>query len=1478
MRPFPHSIELPSLELAIARPLTVAPDTMVVDAIALMSQARGSNCLLSAAKSSSNPNLADRQPTSCILVVQGARLIGIFTERDVVKITVNRINLTGLRIASVMTQKVVTLTQSGSESIFTALSLLRQHQIRHLPILDDREQLVGIVTLSTIRQVLQPANLLKVRRVAEVMTTGVIAAPATASILTLAHLMAEHRVSCVVITQPAENTNPQLPITNYQLPTGIITEGDLVQFLALELNLAETTAENVMSAPLFCLSKEDSLWVAHQEMEKRHVRRLVVASEQGELLGIVTQTSLLQVLEPQEMTGIIETLQVKIEEQTTQLRQVNEELQAEIAKRQGIEAVLRQAQEELEKRVEERTAELKAANEQLQREIEQRRQAEAQIQFQANVLSQINDAVVAIDNAHRVIYWNQAAERLYGVKADEIIGKPIEASHQYRWVKQEDEQAVGEALATKGAWRGEGINIKKNGEEIYVEVSVSVVKDNNGDGIGFLGVIRDISDRKQDQDQIAFQASLLDQVRNAVIATDLEGKIIYFNQFAQQLYQLTLEVMGESILEVVASPEAELGAQIMAGIQKTGSWEGEFTVRRTDGNTFPAYVADTLIRDATGNPCGIVGVSMDITERKRVEAQLLRQNLRSQLFAEVTLKIRQSLQLEEILQTTVTEVQRILACDRVVIFGLKSDGSGKVIQEAVVPGWPAIIGHDIVDPCFGGYHEQYRQGRVCAIADIETGGIQPCHTELLQHFAVKANLVVPILIPENEAGEDALTRGGGDAENQAEDALTRGGSDAENVLQEFTASPRLPLSASSSPPSPRLWGLLIAHQCAHARQWSEFEIELLQQLANQVGIALTQSQLLKALRKSEQQVRLALEFTGIGSWDWNLTTGELIWNENHFTLLGLNPKKVEASYQIWRECVHPEDIDRVEQAVSHALHTQTDYEAEYRVIYPDGSIHWLVDRGRGIYNAWGQAVRMVGVIIDISDRQLAEEQIRAQAALLDVATEAILVRDLNNQILYWNKGAERLYGFCAEEALGQQAEQLLFKEPSPQCAEALQTAIANGSWKGELDQVTKDGKGITVASCWTLVRDEQNQPKWLLTVNTDITDKKQLEQQLFRAQRLESIGTLAGGMAHDLNNILTPILMSAQLLAMQVSDQKTQQRLQLIETNTKRGAALIKQVLTFARGMEGKRYRVQIKDVLREIEQVIERTFPKSIQIYTQIGNDPLWTVLADNTQMHQVLMNLCINARDAMPNGGTLSIVAENRMVDDSEAKRNIEAKVGAYVVVTIADTGLGIGAEIIDRIFDPFFTTKEVGSGTGLGLSTALGIVKNHGGWIAVNSKVGFGSEFKVFLPANGGATNQLGESSTQLPLGKGELILVVDDEAAICEVAKTVLESCDYQVLTANDGIDAIALYTHHQSEISAVLIDMMMPSMDGLTCIRTLQAINSQVKIIVMSGLLSSEDLANATKCGIQGFLPKPFTSEELANTIHRVLNDTEKLTN
>ncbi|MBW4596479.1 MAG: response regulator [Brasilonema angustatum HA4187-MV1] len=501
------------------------------------------------------------------------------------------------------------------------------------------------------------------------------------------------------------------------------------------------------------------------------------------------------------------------------------------------------------------------------------------------------------------------------------------------------------------------------------------------------------------------------------------------------------------------------------------------------------------------------------------------------------------------------------------------------------------------------------------------------------------------------------------------------------------------------------------------------------------------------------------------------------------------------------------------------------------------------------------------------ERKRAEQKIREHAALLDVATDAIFVRDLNKRILFWNKSAEQLYGWKATEAIGKNTSELWHEKDIVQFQEALATLLKNGSWEGELHQITKLKKEIIVESRWTLVREFDKQGQSILVVNTNITEKKELEAQFFRAQRLESIGTLASGIAHDLNNVLAPILMTAQLLESQLNDQRSKRLLPILISNAKRGASLVKQVLSFTRGIEGERTLLQLKHLIREIQQIVKETFPKSIEVFTS-QDQTLWTVSGDATQLHQVLINLCVNARDAMPHGGQLTILAENFMIDKNYAKMYIDAQVGSYVVITVTDTGIGIPQEIIDRIFEPFFTTKDLGKGTGLGLSTVLGIVKSHGGFVNVYSEVGKGTRFKVFLPAQE-ATETPEEQDLELPNGNGELILVVDDEDSIRDVTKTSLESYNYKAIIASDGIEAIALYAEHQDEISVVLTDMVMPSMDGITTIRTLKKMNPAVKIIAVSGLASSEKVNTVNNMGVKAFLSKPYTAKQLLQTISAV---------
>lgn len=500
---------------------------------------------------------------------------------------------------------------------------------------------------------------------------------------------------------------------------------------------------------------------------------------------------------------------------------------------------------------------------------------------------------------------------------------------------------------------------------------------------------------------------------------------------------------------------------------------------------------------------------------------------------------------------------------------------------------------------------------------------------------------------------------------------------------------------------------------------------------------------------------------------------------------------------------------------------------------------------------------------DITSRKRGEQQMRERSTLLDLTTDAIILRDLSSNILLWNKSAEKLYGWKSEEAIGQNAQEILCISEE-QCEQIYEIIVEKGSWQGELFKQNKAGLQLIVESRWTLILDERLQPKSILSIDTDITQKKQLETQFLRAQRMESIGILASGIAHDLNNVLSPILMAAHLLKNKCQDKQNLQMLTIVENNAKRGANLVKQVLSFARGIEGDRTTIQLQVLIAEIQQIIEQTFPKSIVLQTEIQPN-LFPISGDNTQLHQVLINLCLNARDAMPDGGILKITADNVFIDEHYASMHLDAKIGNYALLTVADTGVGIANELLDRIFEPFFTTKDFGKGTGLGLSTAIGIVKGHGGFVNVSSCVG-NTTFKVYLPTViAEVTQQLEESP--IPPGNGELILVVDDEPAIREITQTTLENHNYQVITASDGIEAIALYAQYKRNIKAAIIDMIMPNMDGSTTIDTLQKMNSSLPIISVSGLVSSEQvLLYKSK---SAFLPKPYTAQELFKTLHQL---------
>ncbi|MGK7937351.1 MAG: CBS domain-containing protein [Xenococcaceae cyanobacterium] len=1142
------------LEQIIDRqPLTVNSKTPLREVIRQM-QEWANSCYLSESHDASDANSTIQINNSCALVVEDARLEGIFTERDLVRLIATGEDLAGIAVGEVMSRELITLTPSGTEDVFIALNLLRKHSIRHLPIVDESDRLLGLITEKNLRQNLKPLNLMKWLRVEEVMSPRVIHAPPTILVRQAAKLMADSQVSYVAIVESDREPNELL------MPVGIITERDIVQFQALNLDFSQPV-QRFMSTPLFLVNPEDSLWSIHEQMQQRRVRRLLVAGSRGELRGIITQTNLLQLFDPTEMYEVIEVLQ----------RQV---CQLELERAEYLE----NRTSELEEQLRERISQVTKANQQLQQQIEERQQIQTKLAQQLELEQQISSI----------------SARFLNVSAEQISTE--------------------------------------------IESALQIISESN------------------------------------------EFETGYIFRFGED--QATFSMTHEWV-----TPEA--------------------TPQIQNAQTLPVA-----------------------------------------MFPWAIAKIKQG---ETLYINSVAELPSEAAVDR----------------------------------------ENWHIFNLCSL----------------------------VIIPLKQRNTIA--------------------------------------------------GWIGFASFSQETMWSSSKINLLQIVGEIIASTLQRQQTDLDLQASEQRFNSILTSLKDVVWLADAQSFQILYlNSAAESIYGHKVTEFYENPQLWLEVVHAEDRERVNYFARRLLE-EGKQEMEYRIVRPDGEIRWLLDRVQVIYNEDNIPVRLDGIITDISERKQAEAKIQEQAALIDITTDAIIVRGLDNQILFWNRGAEQLYGWKQEEALERDANELLDRESLTELNKIQQIVREKGEWQGELNQVTKAVKDLVVESRWTLVKDEAGNPQSYLVVNTDITEQKQLQNQFLRAQRLESLGTLAGGIAHDLNNILAPILGFAKLLPLKLPnvDEQTKEYFKIIETNAQRGSALVRQILTFARGLEGDRGTVQIRHLIAEIKQIIEETFPKVIEL-TISGPKNLWTVNGDINQLHQVLMNLAVNARDAMPNGGQLTIKGENFTVDAAYAQLHLDAQPGSYVLITVADTGVGLPAEIIDRIFEPFFTTKEPGRGTGLGLSTVIGIVKSHGGFVDVVSEKKRGTQFKVFLPASNTAAIAL-EATEELPPGNGELILVVDDEPSILDVTKATLETYNYRVLTARNGIDAIALYTQNQAEISVVLMDLIMPEMSGLTAMRTLRKINPSVKLIANSGLAERDKITAAERIGIKAFLSKPYTAENLLQQLKEV---------
>lgn len=559
----------------------------------------------------------------------------------------------------------------------------------------------------------------------------------------------------------------------------------------------------------------------------------------------------------------------------------------------------------------------------------------------------------------------------------------------------------------------------------------------------------------------------------------------------------------------------------------------------------------------------------------------------------------------------------------------------------------------------------------------------------------------------------------------------------------------------------------------------------------------------------------------------------------------------------------PEEVP--EHLQQHRFAGSTQLESLHR--HKDGSLRERLVSTRAV-NVNGKEL-LASIWIDITEVRRSEQKLRQLSQAIEQMASSVVITDLNGIIVYTNEAFTRTTGYSNEEVVGRRPSVLKSGYTMPEDYSKMWKTISAGhEWHGEFHNRKKNGDLYWEQAVIAPVKDQKGQIINFIAVKEDITERKEMQIQLLRSQRMESIGTLAGGIAHDLNNILGPILLSVQVLRMKVQDESLKNLIATIESSAIRGKNIVAQVLGFARGNESKPVLIQVRHIIKEIEDVIKQTFAKNIDIHSNAPRD-LWTINADPTQVHQIVMNLSVNARDAMPNGGQLTINVKNAVVDPLLAARHPDAREGRYLQIDVRDSGCGIPEDIIPKIFDPFFTTKDMGKGTGLGLSTVYTIVKQHRGFSTVQSAVGTGTTFSIFLPAS----EQSAEMESAVPEsfiqhGNKEAILIVDDETAILSVCEETLRFYNYTVVTAGNGAEAISKFVGSGMSFKVVIMDMMMPVMDGRTSSAALKKIEPGVRIIGMSGLMTES--MDDTEGTFSHFLRKPFTGKELIEAVSTVI--------
>jgi two-component system, cell cycle sensor histidine kinase and response regulator CckA len=656
----------------------------------------------------------------------------------------------------------------------------------------------------------------------------------------------------------------------------------------------------------------------------------------------------------------------------------------------------------------------------------------------------------------------------------------------------------------------------------------------------------------------------------------------------------------------------------------------------------------------------------------------------------------------------------------------------------------------------------------------------------------------------------------------------------------------------------------------------------------------------KKLAERERRLELAVAAARLGTWDWDLRTGKIIWSGVHEQLWGMKGGAFKGDYKEFERRVHEEDRDRLKNAVKHALETKTEYNAEYRIIWPDGSVHWMAGRGHGLYEG-DQAVRMIGVVSDISDRRAAElAQEAAQQQLQSSETRLRGVLDgmfafvglfsTDGILLEANRAPLEAAKVKKSDVIGKPVIDTFWINHSPktqaQLTRAIECAARGETVREDLDIRVADGSLIILDTIFNPLYDAEGRIIQVVGSGVDVTARKQaeavrqkLEAQLWQAQKMEALGTLAGGVAHDFNNILSAITGNAELAKQDIApDHPAATSINEIRKASERAKFLVQQILAFSRKQTSERVSIALQPVVEECTAMLRATLPANVELCVHCEGDTP-NVLADANQIHQVLLNLGTNAWHALAGrSGRIDITLEPALIETEVAQQHANLCAGRYACLRVTDSGVGMDESTLVRIFEPFFTTKAVGEGTGLGLSVVDGIVKSHEGAIRVTSKPGAGSTFELLFPAANEASRvSAGSSAPQTISGGGRRILYLDDDEALVSLTVKLLKRNGYHAVGYTEPKQALAVFHANPAQFDLLVTDYSMPGTSGIQVVKQIKQLRPDLPVILASGYVTEDLKQSAREAGVRHVISKPQTVTELCEIVQRTLAETSERT-